>query len=110
MWITLTLSLIGRLGNAATYVIIYIYAAELFPTVVRSTAMGVCSITESFGGIIAPYIVDIHLVTSYHVGKALPLIIFGGSSILAGLLALLLPETSKKNLPDTIEEAKNFGR
>ena len=43
-------------------------------------------------------------------GIALPLVIFGGLSVGAGLLVLFLPETTNKVLPDTVEDAKNFGR
>ena len=43
-------------------------------------------------------------------GVALPLLIFGGLSVVAGLLVLFLPETSNTILPDTVEDAKNFGR
>ena len=43
-------------------------------------------------------------------GKALPLIVFGGLSVIAGLLSLILPETSGKLLPETIDDAVNFGK
>ena len=43
-------------------------------------------------------------------GVALPLLIFGGLSVTAGLLVLFLPETSHRVLPDTVEGAKNFGK
>ena len=36
------------------------------------------------------------------------MIVFGVMALLAGLLALLLPETLNKNLPDTIEQAENI--
>lgn len=42
-------------------------------------------------------------------GKAFPLVVFGGFSILAGCLALLLPETLHKKLPETINDAVQFG-
>lgn len=43
-------------------------------------------------------------------GKALPLIVFGGLSVLAGLLSLILPETNGRILPETIQDAINFGK
>ena len=36
-------------------------------------------------------------------------ITFGGLSVFAALLALLLPETGEENLPDTVREAETLG-
>lgn len=38
------------------------------------------------------------------------MLIFGSMATIAGLLALLFPETLNIKLPDTIEEAENIGR
>lgn len=43
-----------------------------------------------------------------HFGQALPLVVFGASSVIAGLLSLILPETLGANLPETIEDGKAF--
>ena len=43
-------------------------------------------------------------------GKALPLLVFGSLSAIAGLMALLLPETLKRDLPETIQDGITFGR
>jgi hypothetical protein len=43
-------------------------------------------------------------------GTIEPLVIFGALSIIAGLLLLLLPETHRQILPDTIAEGEQFGR
>ncbi|KAI8791631.1 organic cation transporter protein [Biomphalaria glabrata] len=109
-WITLVLSLVGKFGSSAAFAIIYIYTVELFPTVMRNSGLGLCSVMARVGGILAPYIADIGQVISGDMAVVLPLLIFGGACIFAGLLALLLPETANKMLPDTVEDAKNFGR
>ena len=47
-------------------------------------------------------------VISGDIGKGLPLVMFGAASVAAGLLALMLPETLNRQLPENIEDAKNF--
>ncbi len=47
----------GRFGTSAAFTVSYIYTAELFPTVVRSTAMGCTSVSARAGGIVAPVVV-----------------------------------------------------
>lgn len=53
------------------------------------------------GGMLAPQILELNIFWG-----PLPLILFGGLAIFAGFLALLLPETSGKPLPQTIEDLK----
>ena len=108
--ITLVLSLIGKFGASAAFAIIFVYSAELFPTVMRNSGIGLSSFSARIGGVCAPYIADVGDVASGDLGIALPLIIFGGCSLLAGFLALLLPETLNRKLPDTVEDAENFTR
>ena len=43
------------------------------------------------------------------IGRALPLIVFGSLSVVAGLLSINLPETLHKQLPETIEDGEKFG-
>ena len=44
------------MGAAAAFGVIYIYTAELYPTVVRNGAMGTSSCIARFGAMAAPYI------------------------------------------------------
>ena len=46
----------GKFGAAASFSIVYLYTAELYPTVVRSTAVGLCSMMARIGGIAAPQV------------------------------------------------------
>lgn len=43
-------------------------------------------------------------------GRALPLIIFGGMMLASGLMALSLPETMNKKMPETFEDAVTLKR
>ena len=41
-------SLLGKFGAAAAFAIVYVYTAEMFPTVIRSQAVGICSLVARF--------------------------------------------------------------
>ncbi|KAK3098164.1 hypothetical protein FSP39_016805 [Pinctada imbricata] len=107
--ITTTLAMIGKLGSAAGFAIIYIFSAELYPTVVRNAGMGASSCCARIGGILAPYVADSGDLIGGKLGKAVPLMIFGAASVVAGLLALMLPETLGESMPETIEDGRIFG-
>ena len=95
----ITFAMIGKFCITATYAIIYLMAAEVFPTVVRNIGMGVSSMCARIGGMLAPQILELSRFWG-----PLPLILFGGFAILSGGLALYLPETSGKPLPQTMED------
>ncbi|XP_060068369.1 organic cation transporter protein-like, partial [Ylistrum balloti] len=107
--LTVVLVLIGKLGAGCAFGTIYLMSSELFPTVVRNAGMGACSCFARFGSMVAPYVISSAADIGGTLGKAVPLITFGSASVVAGLIALLLPETINKDLPDTIEEGKQFG-
>ena len=55
---------------SASYAIIYIYANELFPTNVRNTGMGICSMVARIGAIIGTFCND-YLVNLFFEGRDL---------------------------------------
>jgi MFS family permease len=57
---------------SGSYAIIYIYANELFPTNVRNTGMGICSMVARIGAIIGTFCND-YLVSSYLLKKLIHL-------------------------------------
>ncbi|XP_051245450.1 solute carrier family 22 member 13 isoform X2 [Dicentrarchus labrax] len=69
------LAMAGKFGITASFAVIYVYTAEIFPTVLRPTT---------------------------------PLVIFGTAPLLGAVLALALPETANRPLPDTVEDAENW--
>ncbi|XP_037094065.1 organic cation transporter protein-like [Pollicipes pollicipes] len=103
--LTVGLALVGKFGAAATFAIVFVYGAELFPTDVRNSAIGMSSASGRIGSILAPFIASLGTES-----QVLPMSIFGVLSLIAGLVTLLLPETYGQNLPDSIEEAESFGR
>ncbi|XP_076469494.1 organic cation transporter protein-like isoform X2 [Babylonia areolata] len=107
-WITTALAMLGKLGISASFTAIYLITAETFPTVIRNLGMGCSSACGRIGSIVSPYVADLALYVGGRFGRAVPLVIFGGLALLAGLLALYLPETLNRTLPDTLEDAVNF--
>ncbi|KAH8418564.1 hypothetical protein KR222_002216, partial [Zaprionus bogoriensis] len=100
-WLIITLFLIGKLGITSSFAVIYTYTAEMMPTIIRSGGVGVMSTFARCGAMLAPFV---PMLGSYY--EPLPLLLFGATSLLAGLLSLLLPETFHKKLPDTVKIQK----
>ncbi|XP_050996239.1 solute carrier family 22 member 13 [Acomys russatus] len=93
------LAVVGKFASSAAFTISYVYTAELFPTIIRQTGMGLVSIFSRISGILTPLLM---LLEQYH--RALPMIIFGSLPIGAGLLCALLPETRGQTLKDTLQD------
>ncbi|XP_061103265.1 solute carrier family 22 member 4-like [Conger conger] len=99
------LEMMGKFGVTLAFTIVYAYTPELYPTVLRNTAIGTCSTAARLGSIAAPYFV--YLGTYY---KSLPYILMGSLSVLGGLVSLLLPETYGMPLPETINHMQTIQR
>ncbi|XP_065926987.1 uncharacterized protein [Magallana gigas] len=95
----------GMAGSSMAVATLFLYSTELFPTVVRNSGLGIANLCACIGGIIAPYIPDLNKIVSGDIGRILPMSIFGIFAIIAGLLSLLLPETNKPRLPETLGDA-----
>ncbi|XP_006149909.1 solute carrier family 22 member 12 isoform X1 [Tupaia chinensis] len=95
------LAVLGLGGVGAAFTCVTIYSGELFPTVLRMTAVGLGQMASRAGGILAPLI---RLLGIY--SPSLPLLVYGVVPVLSGLAALLLPETQSLPLPDTIEDVQ----
>nr|XP_002739655.2 PREDICTED: organic cation transporter protein-like [Saccoglossus kowalevskii] len=104
-WIGIALAMTGKFAVSAAFAIVYVFSAEIYPTPVRTIGMGFSSMCARVGGILAPQMILIKTLW-----EPLPIIIFGATSILAGLLTLLLPETRNQKLPETLMEGERFGK
>ncbi|XP_056219359.1 organic cation transporter protein isoform X1 [Seriola aureovittata] len=93
------LAMIGKFGITASLSIIYVYSAEVFPTVIRQNGIGIGSMCARTGGVLAPMM---YLLRS--ISPQAPMVLCGLCPLLGSALTLLLPETANKPLPDTIED------
>ncbi|KAA0708875.1 Solute carrier family 22 member 6-A [Triplophysa tibetana] len=95
------LAMVGKFGITASLSIVYIYSAEVFPTVIRQNGIGMGSMCARAGGVIAPVIYLLRN-SSHHA----PMVVFGLCTLIGAVLTMFLPETAHKPLPDTIEDVE----
>lgn len=95
----------GKLFIAGSFAVIYNYSAELFPTVVRNSAMGLGSMCARLSGALTPLIT---LLDSFD--PKVPAVIFGVVALISGVWVMFLPETMNQPMPESIEDGENFGK
>ncbi|XP_032825760.2 organic cation transporter protein-like isoform X2 [Petromyzon marinus] len=95
------LAMLGKFGVTASFVVIFIYTAEIYPTVIRQMGVGMSSMFARFGGVLAPLV-----SLAFPPGHAGPMAMFGAMSLLAAALTLALPETANRPLPDSIADTE----
>ena len=124
--IVVTFSLVGKFFTSILATTNQTMTVEMFPTPARGATLAIIATAGKLGGIVSTYIAA--LVTIYSAfffkkmdfklklfskgveNRNLPYIFFGGITLAAGLLTLLLPETKGRNMPSTIQDAKDLER
>ncbi|KAM3869132.1 organic cation/carnitine transporter 2-like [Diretmus argenteus] len=101
--LAIAVEMMGKFAATIAFAIVYAYSAEIYPTVLRNTAVCACSMASRIGSISAPYFIYLR---NYSI--SLPYILIGSLTALAGLLSLLLPESYGMSLPDTIAHMQDF--
>ncbi|XP_050437931.1 organic cation transporter protein-like isoform X2 [Adelges cooleyi] len=99
-WVSLSLVMAGKFSVSSSNVIMPLYTAELFPTVIRNLGVGTSNIPAGIALIMVPYLWNLSSVS-----KVLPLMVLGTVSVIGGLSVLMLPETGS-HLSDTLEEVE----
>lgn len=97
--------MIGKLCIAGSFAVIYNYSAELFPTVIRNSALGLGSMCARLSGALTPLIT---LLDSFD--PTIPAVTFGFVSLVSGFWVLFLPETMNQPMPESIEDGERSGK
>merc|ERR1711962_1313634 len=99
----LILLLLGKFGASCAFATLYVFTSELFPTSIRTSAIGTCSIVSRLFTMAAPF------VSSYLpklTNNSVPFYLFGGAGLLASFLSCFVPETLGHKLPDSLDDAR----
>lgn len=120
----------GKFTFTAGVCLLYVYGAEIYPTVLRSTATGTCGILSRVGSSLAPFLFSIGERNGQHPFKNLnyanfketlnvfafislctgdsfeylPYVLLGTLTLATGVASFFLPETFGKPLPQSIED------
>ncbi|NXM40248.1 S22A5 protein, partial [Gymnorhina tibicen] len=97
--LSILLVMLGKFGITSAFSMVYVYTAELYPTVVRNMGVGASSMASRLGSILSPYFVYLGAYDRF-----LPYILMGSLTVLSGILTLFLPESYGMPLPDTIDQ------
>ncbi|XP_034262240.1 solute carrier family 22 member 17 [Pantherophis guttatus] len=100
-----TFSILGLFTSHAAGSLSIFFAAEVIPTVIRGKGLGITLGLASLGGLSAPLL----RVREQH-GSFLEHIVLASLNILALLCLLLLPETKRKPLPESLQDGELYRR
>ncbi|XP_015992494.1 solute carrier family 22 member 16 [Rousettus aegyptiacus] len=97
---TVVATMAGKFGIGSAFGLIFLYTAELYPTMIRTQAVGSGSMVSRGGSILAPFSIYLSSIWIF-----MPQLFVGILAFVSGLLTLNLPETLGKPLATTWEEA-----
>ncbi|XP_074650690.1 organic cation transporter protein-like [Tubulanus polymorphus] len=97
------LTMFGKWAITCTFNSVILYTTEVFPTNARNTGFGLCTLTARIGTMISPFTVSLAKMIPW-----LPGVIFAVVAFVSAFVCLLLPETNKRPLPDTIEQISSW--
>ena len=103
-WAVIILAWLGTCFCGMAFGMGYIFTLELFPTLYRTTALGMASAAARVGSLSSPLIAMLSVVH-----PVLPLGVYGAIVLAAGVSSILLwPETLNMNFTETLEESETL--
>eukprot|EP00892_Ulva_mutabilis_P006923 jgi/Ulvmu1/4602/UM002_0331.1 len=95
-----------RMFAYGSFIALFIYTPEIYPTKIRSFAFGIYNALSRLGGLVSPFVaVDLAQQSGIRAAAG---VLLGGSAV-AGILAVFLPiETMGRSLPEDTEEIQEL--
>ncbi|XP_076025118.1 solute carrier family 22 member 4-like [Genypterus blacodes] len=103
--LNVSLEMLGKYAITTGNAMLYVYTAELYPTAIRNTATGMCSVVARVASTIAPFILELRFINKY-----LPNMIMGTLALACAVSTVFLPESFRQPLPETLEQMPKRGR
>ncbi len=103
-WPVVAFAMAGKFTLVVTFVGLYLYAGEIYPTLVRNVGLGACSLGARLGSVLGPLTYGLRetLQTDFF-----PTGFLGCVFLICAVSVLILPETFNKPLPATIKDLED---
>ncbi|KAL3040897.1 hypothetical protein OYC64_011807 [Pagothenia borchgrevinki] len=98
-------SVLGLFSSQATASLCILFTAEIMPTVIRGSGVGIVLALGCVGRLSSP-LMDLR----NHYGYFLHHVVYSSLALLAVLSILLLPESKRKPLPQTLGDGEQYRR
>ena len=90
------LATVGKQAAHLGFICVYMITAEVFPTGMRSMAIGLASAGARLGALLCPFLIELSGIT--------PALILGTAGTIGTISVLVLPETRGKPLPSNVKD------
>ncbi|XP_072411952.1 LOW QUALITY PROTEIN: solute carrier family 22 member 17-like [Chiloscyllium punctatum] len=101
----MTFSILGLFSSHAVASLSVFFSAEVIPTVIRGEGLGLISALASVGQLSSP-VMELHNQHGYFLHH----VVYASLAVLCTLCIMLLPESKRKPLPETIRDGELYRR
>ncbi|KAG8230553.1 hypothetical protein J437_LFUL010154 [Ladona fulva] len=105
-WFSIILVMFSKFCVSLSFYTLYLQSLEIYPTCIRQTGSAAGVITGSAFGVLAPYIVYL----GSNSDARYPYVGMGALALLGAIASSFLPETMDEHLPETLNDARVFGK